>query len=358
MPRTYCRRRTRMLLGLAALLSGLDPLLASDSEPLDAFAYNRLLAGGVNFGNSLESPQEGEWGFKLEEGFFEAVRRAGFQSVRIPIRWSAHAATESPYGIDESFFKRIDWAIEQSISRGLVVVINMHHYEEIFQHPDEHRTRFLALWQQIAERYQKASDHVFFELLNEPHDKLDAQRWNRLAGEGLAVVRKTNPRRIVIIGPVQWNSIAELPNLELPDDRWLIATVHYYSPFEFTHQGAEWMPESKPWIGKRWTGSDAERQAVERDFDAAAEWGKKHNRPIYLGEFGAYGKADTESRVRWTRYVRQSAEARGFSWAYWEFGAGFGIYDRDAKKWREPLLAALVERSAESKTVTGPATKP
>jgi len=168
------------------------------------------------------------------------------------------------------------------------------------------------------------------------------------------VVRKTNPRRIVIIGPTQWNSISELKNLELPDDRHLIATVHYYSPFEFTHQGAEWNPDTNRWLGTRWTGSGAEKQAVERDFDTAAEWSKKHHRPIYLGEFGSYGKADMDSRARWTRFVRQSAGARGFSWAYWEFAAGFGVYDREAKAWREPLLKALIEPKRAGKSLSKP----
>jgi endoglucanase len=46
--------------------------------------------------------------------------------------------------------------------------------------------------------------------------------------------------------------------------------------------------------------------------------------------------------VNWTTFVRQEAEARGIPWAYWEFGAGFGIYDRDAGQWNEELLRALI----------------
>jgi endoglucanase len=61
-----------------------------------------------------------------------------------------------------------------------------------------------------------------------------------------------------------------------------------------------------------------------------------------LGEFGAYSKADMQSRVNWTTFVREEAEKRGFSYAYWEFGAGFGVYDREATGWNEGLLRALV----------------
>ena len=39
---------------------------------------------------------------------------------------------------------------------------------------------------------------------------------------------------------------------------------------------------------------------------------------------------------------REGAEARGISWSYWEFGAGFGVYDRTSGRWREGLLEALI----------------
>ena len=63
---------------------------------------------------------------------------------------------------------------------------------------------------------------------------------------------------------------------------------------------------------------------------------------LLLGEFGAYNKADLASRTRWTAFVARSAEERAISWAYWEFGAGFGVYDRSRNAWHEEILRALV----------------
>lgn len=57
------------------------------------------------------APTEGAWGVSLEVGYFGLIREAGFDSVRIPVRWSAHAATSPPYRIDPYFFARIDWAV-------------------------------------------------------------------------------------------------------------------------------------------------------------------------------------------------------------------------------------------------------
>jgi endoglucanase len=75
----------------------------------------------------------------------------------------------------------------------------------------------------------------------------------------------------------------------------------------------------------------------------AVEWSKKNNNiPLLLGEFGSYNEADMDSRVRWTSYVARSAEKRGIAWCYWEFCAGFGIYDPVREEWRYPLLKALI----------------
>jgi len=80
-----------------------------------------------------------------------------------------------------------------------------------------------------------------------------------------------------------------------------------------------------------------------KDFDDAAAWAKKNNRPIFIGEFGANSKADMDSRVRWTKFVADTAIERGFSFAYWDFcGEYFGVYDLNTMSFRKPLLEALI----------------
>jgi len=126
----------------------------------------------------------------------------------------------------------------------------------------------------------------------------------------------------------------------------LLDSFHNYKPFHFTHQGASWAgKQSTKWLGTEWKGSADEKNEVRDYLDIAADWGEKHNRPIYMGEFGAYSKADMASRCRWTAFVRSEAEKRKMSWAYWEFCAGFGVYDKDQGKWRQGLLQALIPRN-------------
>ncbi len=299
---------------------------------------------GINLGNALDAPKEGAWDVVLKEEYFEAIRAAGFDSVRIPVRWSTHAGARPPFQIDPKFFDRVDWAVRQALGRRLAAVLDDHHDDELVAAPDQQRARFLALWRQIGRHYQDFPAQLAFELLNEPRDKLTAEKWNRLLAEAIGVVRETNPTRQIVVGPVGWNGIGELPSLELPEsDRHLVVTVHYYSPFHFTHQGAFWIgPEAKRWLGTQWTGSPAECNAVIRDLDKAIVWAVEHRRPIYLGEFGAYSKADLQSRTRWTAFVARQAAQRKMGFAYWEFCAGFGAFDAENHRWIAPLKSALL----------------
>jgi endoglucanase len=126
------------------------------------------------------------------------------------------------------------------------------------------------------------------------------------------------------------------------DDHNIIVSIFYYTPQEFTQQGANWIKGSEKWLGTKWTGSEEEKLRIAKDFDIAADWAKRNNRPIYLNEFGVYEKADMESRVRWTKCVADAATQRDFSLSYWEFCSVFGLYDQQTKSWRKPLLEAII----------------
>lgn len=333
-----CRWIVPCIAVLGTLMAG-----ATQAAETGAFVANKRLGRGMNLGNALEAPTEGEWGVRLQPQYFRAIKDAGFDTVRLPVRWSAHAATAAPYAIDPKFAARVDWAIDQALANKLNIIVNVHHYEEMDTKPDEHLPRLVGLWEQIAARYKDRPDAVYFELLNEPHDKLTEKKWNAALPEALAAVRKTNPNRAVIVGPGQWNGIWALDKLELPEDANLIVTVHCYAPFQFTHQGAPWVKDADKWKGKKWEGTEAEQAAVRKELAQAAAWGKKHDRPMFLGEFGAYQAADMASRARWTRFIARQAERLGMSWAYWEFCSGFGAYDPRAESWYRPLRAALLE---------------
>ncbi len=337
---------------LASILSTLPPsqtrAFAADRPIADAFEANRLLGRGINLGNALEAPSEGEWGLTLKAGYFEAIKNAGFDSVRIPVRWANHCGEAPLFAVDPKFFERVDWAVDQALSKGLVVVLNVHHDDPSYKEPAKNIPRLAATWRQVGARYKDRSDRLFFELLNEPNGEFTDLRWQQAFPTLLASVRGSNPTRTVIIGPGHWNNLEHLRALELPaNDRRIIATIHYYSPFQFTHQGASWVHGSDAWRGKTWAGTESEREALRLDFEKAAAWAKGHDRPLFLGEFGAYSAADLDSRATWTFAVARVAERLGISWAYWEFAAGFGAYDPALDAWRPALLKALIPPSGK-----------
>ena len=336
-------RSTRFTLLILAISASGSFAQEPASRTDGAFAANARIGRGINLGNALDAPSEGEWGITLEADYFERIKEAGFQSVRIPIRWATHTGPAPEFTIDPTFFARVDWAVDQALSRGLVAIINAHHDNDLYADPARHEARLLATWNQIASRYKDRSDRLDFELLNEPHDALTEDAWQVMFPKLLAIVRESNPDRPVIIGPGHWNNVDNLKTLKLPEaDRMLIATFHYYSPFHFTHQSTEWTPGSDAWKGETWNGTDAQKEALRRDFEKAATWSTENRRPLYLGEFGAYQAAPMESRATWTAAVAREAERLGFSWAYWEFASGFGAYDKDQGLWRAPLKEALI----------------
>ncbi|MCC5830861.1 MAG: cellulase family glycosylhydrolase [Phycisphaeraceae bacterium] len=311
----------------------------------DVVALNRRLGRGINMGNMFEAPDERAWNNPYQTGYFKKIAELGFTHVRLPVRWEpeARSMVQPPYTIRPEFLRRIQQVIDEALEEGLMVVLNMHHHEALFADPRGQKDRFLGQWRQIAAHFKDYPDTLIFELLNEPHGELTPERWNDLLVAGLRVIRQSNPRRAVMIGTAEWGGLSALAKLKIPDDPNIIITVHYYGPFAFTHQGASWVgPGSERWLGTRWLDTEAERQAIRTAFAPAVQMRDRLGIPIHLGEFGAYSRADMDSRVRWTRFVARLAEEHGFSWAYWEFSAGFGIYDREERTMRQPLVNALL----------------
>jgi len=307
-----------------------------------AFEMNSRLGMGINLGNVFEPPALGAWGVEANGAYIEEIKAKGFSSIRIPVRWSAHAEKEAPYTIHRYFMDTVKWAVDLALANELVVVLNMHHYDEMIENPAAHKTRYLALWEQIADEFQHYSDSLYFEIFNEPNGNFTPAIWNEYLVEGLSVIREKNPARMVVIGTAEWGGLAGLPRLVLPNDPNIILTIHYYEPFNFTHQGAGWTGLNLP-IGVTWDSTAAQIRAITRDMDQIKRYSETHNVPVYIGEFGAIENADDVSRAKWIGHLRTVFEEYGFSGAYWEFCSGFGIYDPALECYRTGMLQALTD---------------
>lgn len=310
-----------------------------------AWEMKERLGRGINMGNMFEAPTETEWGNPWKPEYFRIIAELGFTHVRLPVRWetTARSSSNPPYTISATFMNRIKLVVDSALANNLHIVFNMHHHEALFTNPAGQKDRFMAQWRQISEFFKDYPDSLLFEPLNEPNGNLTSELWNVFFPEVLSIIRETNPERTVLIGTPEWGGLGGLPKLEIPDDDNIILTIHYYNPFNFTHQGAEWSGEqSQAWLGTKWFDTEADRAVIHNEFQLAKNISEEHNIPIHVGEFGAYSKADMESRARWTTYLARWFESQGFSWAYWEFSAGFGIYNPSTKKLVDPLVNALL----------------
>ena len=333
---------------LVTIVSGL-PVYAMKTELskiVDIYTANRYLSRTINIAFTFDAPKEGAWGHTLHADEFKLIKDAGFTAVRLPIQWVTRMDTTAPYTINGEFLKRIDWAIHEALKNKLAIVLDNHLDAQLMKDPAANRERFLSLWKQLSAHYSNQPQQVMFEVLAEPHDHLDAV-WNTYFKDALAIIRENNPVRPVVVGPPFYNLAYKLGDLQLPPDDYLILTVHYYNPVQFTMQGEDWFPMGKPreWIGTKWTGTEAEKREIVHTMEVVADWAKKHNRPVFLGEFGAGDHADTASKARYFSYIRQQAELHGFSWGVFNFAVNFSIYDQVAKTWNEDLLRALIPAS-------------
>jgi endoglucanase len=353
---------------MAACAQPVAPVAAPVTEPADTLAdfpplsaaplpgaspaarrFAASLARGVNFGNMLDAPTEGAWGLHVDERYIDLVGPRGggaIASVRLPVRWSNHASPDAQARIDPAFLAHVDDVVHRLLARGVPVVMDMHHYRQLDGDPlDVGETavpdavverRFLAMWQQVAEHFRDAPPTLAFELYNEPHGRL-APRWNDLMSRALRVVRQSNPERIVVVGPTQWNSARGLVDFAMPPDANLMLTVHHYDPFTFTHQGAPWAKPALP-VGVGCCSPQQEAD-IRGPLDTAQRFGARTGYPVWVGEFGAYEAVAEADRVRYTRFIRAEIEARGMSWAYWELAGGFGFVDPVTARLRTNGLA-------------------
>jgi endoglucanase len=369
-----------------ALLQLASSGCAGTTQRIEDFRTGRLqthatsdLKRGMNFGDAMDAPNEGEWGWTISASDFKVVREAGFDHVRVPMRISSHADVKPPYAIEKRFLHRMDWAVDQALSNDLGIIVDMHHYIPMMKAPKVHADRLVGLWREIATHYKGMPRAVVYEVLNEPTDKLTAEVWNPILARVVAAIREIDPDRLIIVEGAHWASAKDLRDtLQIPPgDPNLIASFHMYAPMYFTHQGFSWM---EPWYQTRgvtfpgpppapvtpvaaadaypeghtffegYNSEPAETNpggpaAIIEQMEMAEAFAKRTGMRIYLGEFGAGVNGDVASRGRWVRTARSEAEKRGFGWGYWDFCRNFAAYAQlgFTGRWIPEIKAALVE---------------
>ncbi|MDB5084554.1 MAG: glycoside hydrolase family 5 [Bacilli bacterium] len=283
---------------------------------------------GINLGNTLDAPNEGEWShnLKAQPYYFDDFKKEGFTFVRIPIQWGSHTEKTAPYTIDKAWLDRVQQVVDWSLSRGFITMIDTHHEDWLMQDYQGNVARLDAIWTQIAERFKNEPTTLVFEIFNEPHFNMTLTDTDDMNQRELRIIRSTNPTRNVVISGTMSSSITKIT---IPKDNHLIATFHYYNPLNFT--------ENK---GETW-GTDKDIQTVKGDFGHIKQWSEQNNIPVLMGEFGVVDSVPAEQRVLWIQTVVQDAQKNGFAYAYWNDAGQYAIYNRVDRTWDANVLNVL-----------------
>jgi endoglucanase len=336
----------------------MKPLANRDSP---AYQAARRFRHGVNLGNYLEAPPGQNWGVTCSADEFAIMRAEGFDHVRVPVGWQFYTGSAPDFALSPEIFSRADFVVTNALANQLAVIINIHNFNAFTSGPAGQTDKFLAIWRQVAAHYAKFPDTLTFELLNEPHAAATTKVMNPIYARAIAEIRQTNPHRTLFVEPGDWGNLDELKNLVLPaNDDNLVVSVHCYDPFYFTHQGATWAgPDPKvtgiqfpgppatplvpdpalklnPWV-RDWIHNyntlPAEKNpsspiAFEDKIKLAREWSDYYGRPVQMGEFGCYTKADPASRARFYAAFRRALDREKLGWAIWDWSADFRYWDK------------------------------
>src|SRR3954452_16525824 len=142
---------------------------------------------------------------RFEWRHFADIKKAGFDFVRVNLQAFKYMGAQNK--LEPQWLAKLDDVVREAQKAGLGVILDEHDFDVCSEDVATCRTRLTAFWSQVAPRFANAPRNVAFELLNEPHAKLDGPTWNAFIPELLSVVRPSNPTRIVVVGPTSWNSL-------------------------------------------------------------------------------------------------------------------------------------------------------
>ena len=350
---------------------------------------------GWNLGNQFECSAPGQDGESMAIGnpelsikaetawgnpvvtkkVIKAVKDAGFNAIRIPIRWQCHISNAQAMSIDKAWMKRIRQVAQWVVDEGMYFIINIHHdNSKKYLYPDSHHYEqsdkyVAAIWSQVADAFADFDDHCIFESMNEPRLVGSTYEWwlntsaaecrdaaeciNRLNQKFVDTVRSkggNNASRYLLVPGYCASPDGALTDLfRLPDDpaeNRIMVEVHAYTPYDYALNKAN--PDSS-------FDLDKDRQKKQ---DISSFMNRLYSKyisqgiPVIIDEFGALKKNDDDlqDRVNFTCYYTASASARGITCVWWDnhgfsaSGERFGLINRNKKIWVYPDIAiAMIE---------------
>ena len=333
---------------------------------------NAILGHGINLGNSWDSDgrDDAAWSNPIRDVDFAIIKAAGFNSVRIPVRWQ-YNSDYSTHTVDPERLAGVIEDINLAIANGLAVVVNFHHYVELNcaggGHKDrgckydatkfeEEKNHFLLLWAQVASVMNAfPDDMIVLEILNEPVIP-NVDLVNQLMLDAYNVIRTHAPNKTIMFEALHGAKFYDIDKMKLPPDGNIIFSGHYYEPFQYSHQGNM--------HGNACRGDEVKSITASTDLSSYATLAKQYypdingtdHVPLNMGEFGVAGGdvspcnwedgngPSSEGKAEWANAAAKAAISRGMSFHYWGFSytGGFDAYDPSSEKWHTGFPQALI----------------
>lgn len=285
------------------------------------------------------------------------IEKVGFDHVRFPVESAILFNPSNPSALNAEYLGYVDSALDMILShKGLAVIVDIHPSDEFkvkMNTDNRHVESFAKFWKAFAQHLSaRDSERVFLEVINEPMVE-DGHRWFGIQAKLIAAIRAGAPRHTIIATGHRWSGLNEFLFLEPYADKNIIYNFHYYEPFTFTHQGANWAgpmwtlyknvpypssPESVTKVLETLQDGQARLNLLhygeskwnvarlETEIAKAAAWAKEHGVPITCNEFGVYRRfSPPADRVAWIRDMRIVLEKHGIGWAMWDYAGGFAV---------------------------------
>lgn len=330
------------------------------SEPEDiTFTEDQLfiqnLGVGWNLANTLDShdryePSPNPWDYETywgnpvtTPGMIEAVKSAGFNTIRIPVTWYEHI--DADFKIDEDWLGRVQQVVDYVYDSGLYVILNTHHenwYMPTYDNLSEAEAKLRSVWGQIALRFQHYDEHLLFESMNEPRLVGTKDEWSSGTAESQAVVNKLNAAFVDVVRsspgrnserylllPTYAANIEKgaMEGFTMPEQsNRLIVSLHLYKPYSFAldeHGTSDW-DQNNP----------GDTYEIDQALDNAEHIFVRNGVPVVISEFGNFDKGNTHARAQWTQYIISRACRLGIPCVWWDNS----IFDRGALAWNYPEI--------------------
>jgi endoglucanase len=317
---------------------------------------------GINIGNTMESPNEGDWqNSKITESYIKLLKAKGFNAIRLPCSWNwNHLSDRGKAKIDPVWLARVKEVVGWCVNNDMYVMVNIHWDNGWLENniteakKDSVNAKQKALWEQIATTLRDFDEHVLFASANEPWC-WDAKIMAILNGYHetfIKTVRSTggrNSNRVLVVqGPSTSSEYTSKLMTTMPHDpvpNKLMLEVHFYSPYTFNlgHDGD--LPGVKAayyWGAGNHSTIEPERNATFGEEDAVIdELGKMkkfvdQGIPVIVGEYGTFRRTttsgngiplDTAAHNRsvdyWLTYPTKTMRANGILPFWWEVSNGF-----------------------------------